>query len=95
MEFTNCIQCTAPHIYSQLRHKLVGNASAQQDQSVAQYCILLPGKTLHISALLAAKRFQDRGNKEGTVKAIQEAGLGTVIENKPTRGASTVCAQEM
>ena len=76
----------------------MGNASAQQDQSVAQYCLLLPGKTLHISALLAAKRFRDRGNKEGSVNAIkllQEAGLGTVIEIKPTRGASTVCAQVM
>lgn len=74
----------------------VGSASAQQDQSVAQYCLLLPGKTLHISALLAAKRFRDRGNKEGAVKAIrllQEAGLGTVLEIKPTRGASTVCGK--
>lgn len=76
----------------------VGNDSAQQDQTVAQYCLLLPGKTLHIGALLAAKRFRDRGNKEGAVKAIkllQEAGLGTVIEIKPTRGASVVCAQAM
>jgi len=60
---------------------------------VATYCLLLPGKVLHISALLAAKRFRDKGNKEGAVRAIkmlEEAGLGTVVECKPARGTSMV-----
>ena len=64
-----------------------------QDRSVATYCLLLPGKVLHISALLAAKRFRDKGNKEGAVRAIkmlEEAGLGTVVECKPARGTSMV-----
>lgn len=68
--------------------------SGSQDRSVATYCLLLPGKILHISALLAAKRFRDKGNKEGAVRAIkilEEAGLGKVEEQKQTRGTSMVC----
>ena len=64
-----------------------------QDNTVAAYCLLLPGKVLHISALLAAKRFRDRGNKDGAVRAIrvlQSAGLGEIIEIKPQRGTSLV-----
>lgn len=64
-----------------------------QDHSLAAYCLLLPGKTLHISALLAAKRFRDKGNKDGAVRAIktlQDAGLGQVVENKPLRGTTMV-----
>ena len=64
-----------------------------QDHSLAAYCLLLPGMTLHISALLAAKRFRDKGNKEGAVRAIktlQDAGLGQVVENKPLRGTTMV-----
>lgn len=48
---------------------------------------------LYISALLASKRFRDKGHKEGAVKAItmlQEAGIGRVIEDKPPRGATVV-----
>ena len=48
--------------------------------------LLLPGKTLHISALLTAKTFRDKGNKEGAVRAInlfESAGLGEVEEIKP------------
>ena len=72
----------------------MNSSPAQQDQSVAAYCLLLPGKTLHLSALLAAKRFRDKGNKEGAVRALkllEEAGLGTLVESKPSRGASVVC----
>jgi hypothetical protein len=71
----------------------VSSSPSQQDHSVAAYCLLLPGKILHLSALLNAKRFRDKGNKEGAVRAfklLQEAGLGKVIENKPSRGATMV-----
>ena len=40
------------------------------DTTVVSYSLLLPGKTLHISALLTAKTFRDKGNKEGAVRAI-------------------------
>ena len=51
-------------------------------QSVAKYCLLLPGKSLHVSALLAAKKFRTRGNKEGAIAAFNElekVGLGKLI----------------
>lgn len=48
---------------------------------------------LYISALLASKRFRDKGNKDGAVRAIkmlEEAGIGRVLEDKPPRGATVV-----
>ena len=54
------------------------------------------GKTLHISALLTAKIFREKGNKEGAVRAIrllESAGLGEVEEIKPQRGATMVSMQ--
>ena len=67
--------------------------SGVEDSSLAAYCLLLPGRTLNSSALLAAKRFRDKGNKDGAVRGIkmlQAAGLGEVIEKKPLRGTSIV-----
>ena len=64
-----------------------------QDRQVASFCLLLPGKMLYISALLASKHFRDKGNKDGAVRAIkilQAAGIGRVFEDKPPRGASVV-----
>ena len=48
---------------------------------------------LYISALLASKRFRDKGNKDGAVRAIkmlEEAGIGRVLEDKPPIGATVV-----
>ena len=48
---------------------------------------------LYLSALLASKRFRDKGNQDGAVRAIkmlEEAGIGRVLEDKPPRGASIV-----
>ena len=59
----------------------------------AAYSLLLPGKILYLNALLAMKKFRDRGNKEGAVRgflALQEAGLGRVVEQKPQRGTTVV-----
>lgn len=72
---------------------VVTAGSVSQDRQMATFCLLLPGKMLYISALLASKRFRDKGNKEGVVKAIkmlEEAGIGRVIEDKPPRGATVV-----
>ena len=52
----------------------------RHDTTVVSYCLLLPGKTLHISALLTAKKL---GNKEGAVRGIhllESTGLGEVEE---------------
>ena len=57
-------------------------------------CLLIPGKTLHLNALLSMRKFRDRGNKAGAVKAfelLEEDGLGKVVSTKPQRGASMVC----
>ena len=73
--------------------KQVATVPISHDRQVATFCLLLPGKILYISALLASKRFRDKGNKDGAVRAIkmlEEAGLGRVLEDKPPRGASIV-----
>jgi hypothetical protein len=57
------------------------------------YSLLLPGKALHLNALLTMKKFRDRGNKDGAVRGfllLQEAGLGRVTEHKPQRGTTMV-----
>ena len=80
-----CNFSAASSVTSQIGH-------LAQDHAVAKYCLLLPGKVLHISSLIA-KRFQDKGNKDGGIRAIhtlQSAGLGEVIEVKPQRGTNVV-----
>jgi phosphate-selective porin len=59
----------------------------------AATCLLLPGKTLHLNAVLSQRKFRDRGNKTGAVqglKVLEEAGLGKLILTKPPRGATMV-----
>ena len=59
----------------------------------AAYCLLFPGKCLDLSALLVAKKFRHRGNKEGAVSALkllEKDGLGKLIPKTAHRGASTV-----
>ena len=78
---------------------LVGNQCGSQHRdgqahANAAFSLLLPGQVLHLNALLAMKKFRDRGNKDGAVRGfilLQEAGLGKVIERKPQRGTSVVC----
>ena len=38
--------------------------------SLMAYCLLLPGKKLHLSAFLTAKKFRGKGNKDGAVNAF-------------------------
>lgn len=55
--------------------------------------LLLPGKVLYLNALLAMRKFRDRGNKTGAVsgfEALQEKGLGRLISIRPQRGTSMV-----
>lgn len=75
---------------------LLGNTASSpgsKSGSVAAFCLLLPGKVLNLSALLQAKKFRGRGNKEGAVAAfeeLQKAGLGKLISADSRRGASSV-----
>lgn len=62
-------------------------------ESLAAYCLLLPGKQLHLSALLAAKKFRGRGNKVAALASFQEleeAGLGNLKVQESRRGTSAV-----
>ena len=59
----------------------------------ATMSLLLPGKKLYLNALLAQRKFRDRGNKAGAVRGfetLQESNLGRLISLKPQRGATTV-----
>ena len=50
------------------------------DNMTAAFCLTLPGKVLYLSPLLTARKFRNRGNKDGAVRAflqLEEDGLGT------------------
>ena len=67
----------------------------RQGQGNAAYSLLLPGRILHLNALLAMKKFRDQENKKGAVRGfhvLQEAGLGKVIETRAQFGTSIVSA---
>lgn len=77
------------------KNSVIGGTSATPNGSTSliAYCLLLPGKKLHLSALLAAKKFRGKGNKDGAVAAFQELeriGLGTLSTEESRRGTSAV-----
>ena len=62
-----------------------------QDDATAAFTLLLPGKTLYLSKLLALKKFRNKGNKDGAVRAffkLEEEELGKVLE---VEGGKGVC----
>lgn len=66
--------------------------AASEEESTAKFCLLLPGKTLYLTPLLAMKKFRKRGNKEGAVASfyrLEAEGLGKVVELR-ARGTGTV-----
>ena len=88
------IQCTLSTICYAIGKGHTSDRMGQLAHGNAAYSLLLPGKVLHLNALLAMKKFRDRGNKEGAVQgfyALQTAELGKVIERKPQRGTNMVC----
>jgi len=59
----------------------------------AAFCLLLPGATLDLSSLLAAKRFRYKNGKKGALlamKLLQRENLGELLSKKATRGTSSV-----
>lgn len=61
--------------------------------TLASFCLQLPGKQLNLSALLTAKKFRGRGNKEAALLAfcdLEKAGLGDLITQESRRGTSAV-----
>ena len=72
---------------------MTGSVVSGPKTSLATYCLLLPGKNLHLSALLAAKKFRGRGNKVAALEAFRDleaAGLGKLIMQDSRRGTSAV-----
>ena len=58
-------------------------------------CLTVPGAVLDLSALLKDKKFRNRGNREGALKAmkiLQDEGLGK-LEEKRTHGSVKVSMQ--
>ena len=45
--------------------------SAGEADRNAAFSLLLPGKVLHLNALLHLRKFRDRGNKPGAVKGFE------------------------
>jgi len=66
--------------------------------SAAAFTILQPGKLLDLSAMLRAKKYANRGNKERAVKAMKKLesdGLGKLLRKEMQRGASAVSSGVM
>ena len=64
-----------------------------EDDLTAAHCLLLPGKCLYLTPLLAAKKFRRKGNKEGAVRAfmqLQEEGLGKTLLIAGSKGVVQV-----
>lgn len=62
------------------------------DAKNAAYCLLLPGCKLHLTPLLAAKKFRGRGNKDGALRALQlleKEGLGKTYVFGSAKGSGT------
>ena len=56
-------------------------ADAESIRNTVQYTILLPGKALHLTTLNNARKFCNKGNKEGGLQAFQlleKEGLGNI-----------------
>ena len=60
-----------------------GPATKSSGRTTEALCLMLPGKVLHLSALLTAKKFRTHGNKEGAIQAMRSLeadGLGHLEE---------------
>jgi len=66
--------------------------------STAAFTILQPGKLLDLSAMLRAKKYANRGNKERAIKAmdkLESDGLGKLLRKEMQHGASAVSSSVM
>lgn len=78
--------------------KLLGKIGDQddvvsEDDATAAYCLTLPGETLYLTPLLAAKKFRNRGNKDGAVRAfaqLEDEGLGKTVMIEGSKGTTQV-----
>ena len=83
---------SAQSIASESVEGLVPEESTEAQRNAA-FSLLLPGKVLHLNALLQLRKFRDRGNKAGAVRgfeALEKEGLGVVVSTRLQRGANMV-----
>jgi hypothetical protein len=81
--------------------KTQGQSEEQEDEitsdgATAAFTLTLPGKTLYLSKLLSLKKYRNRGNKDGAVRAfyrLEEGGFGRVFEVGGSKGASIVSCE--
>lgn len=69
------------------------DTTTTSDNATAAMTILLPGKILYLTPLLNAKKYRNRGNKDGAIRAfyqLHDEGLGNVIEVEGGKGSSMV-----
>ncbi len=67
--------------------------SESSEETAAEYCLNLPGKTLYLTHLLALKKFRKRGNKDGALRAFQsldKEGLGKLVQVGSSKGSHSV-----
>ena len=68
------------------------------DDAIAAYCLTLPGETLYLTPLLAAKKFRNRGNKDGAVRAflqLEEEGMGKTWVVGGSKGTTQVRSETL
>ena len=62
------------------------------DDATVAFTLTLPGKTHYLSKLLYLKKYRNRGNKDGAIRAFYrlEEGFGRVFEVGGSKGTSVV-----
>lgn len=88
------ITCVALNSISTLESvQLIVPEDTSEAHRNGTFSLLLPGKVLHLNALLLMRKFRDRGNKAGAVRGFEELekyGLGHLISTRLQRGANMV-----
>ena len=70
-----------------------GGDSVISESITSSYCLKLPGKNLHLTALLYAKKFRNHGYKTGALSAFRELesfGLGRLDIKKTKTGTVSI-----
>ena len=78
-------------------HSSTGNVvTTPTGFALAAYCMLLPGKELNLSALLSAKKFRRRGNKDGAGSSFSRVGRSRTWNTfYPGKSQRNICSKYM
>lgn len=64
--------------------------SVTSSTSLATFCLLLPGKRLHLSALLFERKFRGRENKTAALEVLHQLEVGGLGKERSHRGTAAV-----